>query len=85
MDDLISRQEALKAVGVNSWAGFRINALPSAQRTGRWMFTDAAPHRVYCSECYKTFIPNKEWYAWAEHIVPRKYCPNCGAQMEVEE
>lgn len=31
MANLISRQEALKAVGVNSWAGFRINALPSAQ------------------------------------------------------
>lgn len=33
MSDLIDRQEALKAVGVNSWAGFRINALPSAQPT----------------------------------------------------
>ena len=33
MTDLISRQEAIKAVGVNTWAGSRLNALPSAEPT----------------------------------------------------
>ena len=31
MDDLISRQAALQAVGSESWAGARIENLPSAQ------------------------------------------------------
>ena len=31
MDDLISRQAAIDAVGVNTWAGARIMQLPPAQ------------------------------------------------------
>jgi hypothetical protein len=31
MNDLISRQAAIEAVGINTWAGFRIKNLPSAQ------------------------------------------------------
>ena len=31
MDDLISRQAAIDAVGVNTWAGARIMQLPSAR------------------------------------------------------
>lgn len=37
-------------------------AFPAADvqpvRRGRWLKTDAFPHRVYCSECYKTYVPN---------------------------
>ena len=34
MDDLISRQAAIDAVGVNTWAGARIMQLPPAQPDG---------------------------------------------------
>lgn len=51
---------------------------------GRWLRTDAYPHRVYCSECYVTFIRNDEFLKLND--IPRDYCPNCGAKMdEVKE
>lgn len=52
---------------------------------GRWMVTDAYPHHVYCSECFKTFIVNAEWSIWEDGDIPRNFCPNCGAKMEVSE
>lgn len=56
---------------------------------GRWMTTDAFPHRVYCSECNQTYIPNDRWQVWKDKYgeggLPRDYCPNCGARMEVQE
>ena len=48
---------------------------------GRWLTTDAFPHRVYCSICYKTYIPNDRWQIWVDGDLPRNYCPNCGADM----
>ena len=65
-----------------------ITQLPAAepeQKKGKWLETEAAPHRIYCSECFATYVRNKEWLAWKDHIVPRKYCPNCGAKMEEEK
>lgn len=51
---------------------------------GRWLRTDAYPHRIYCSECYATFIRNDEFLKLND--IPRNYCPACGAKMdEVEE
>ena len=50
---------------------------------GEWKKTDAFPHRVYCSNCFKTIVPNEENAFWCEGIMPRNYCPNCGAKMEV--
>lgn len=63
-----------------SWA---IQALNEQQRTGRWerhyyrpnVYADLYWH---CSECgYK----NDDQYANVYH----KFCPNCGARMEMEE
>lgn len=50
---------------------------------GRWLRTDAYPHRIYCSECYATFIRNDEF----PHLedIPHNYCPNCGAKMDDPE
>lgn len=53
------------------------------QKKGRWLRTDAYPHRRYCSECYATFIRNDEFLRLED--MPHNYCPNCGAKMnEVE-
>lgn len=52
-------------------------------RHGRWMTTDAYPHHLYCSVCYKTYAKNAKWVN--ELDLPTNYCPNCGALMrEVE-
>ena len=55
------------------------------RKTGKWMTTEAFPHHVYCSVCYKTYIPNDSWQIWQDHYndggLPRNYCPNCGAKM----
>ena len=47
---------------------------------GEWVVTDAYPHRVYCSLCYKTNVPNEEWL-YEKNDYP-KYCMWCGAKME---
>ena len=51
-------------------------------RHGKLKTTDAYPHRVYCSECYKTLIPNVEW-CYEKNEFPQ-YCMWCGAKMEDE-
>ena len=55
-----------------------ISAVPVVR--GVWLVTDAYPHRVYCSLCYKTNVPNKEWL-YEKNDYP-KYCMWCGAKME---
>ena len=55
-------------------------------KEGEWLRTDAFPHRVYCSCCYKTYVPNENWQIWQDDAdnfgLPRNYCPNCGAKMD---
>lgn len=91
--DLISRQAA-KSKAVYSTERHEkvvpvaeLDWLPSVEperKTGKWIRGEAYPHRIYCSECYKTFIPNDEMRAWVDGDLPRKYCPECGARMEVD-
>ena len=52
-------------------------------RHGRWMTTDAYPHHLYCSVCYKTYAKNAKWVN--ELDLPTNYCPNCGALMKEDE
>lgn len=58
-------------------------------KEGEWLRTDAFPHRVYCSCCYKTYVPNENWQIWQDDAdnfgLPRNYCPNCGARMKGEK
>ena len=49
---------------------------------GRWNRTDAYPHRLYCSACYKTYLKNDELLERWEF--PLNFCPNCGADMREE-
>ncbi len=49
---------------------------------GKWNRTDAYPHRLYCSVCYKTYLKNDELLERWEF--PLNFCPNCGAKMDGE-
>lgn len=64
-----------------------IDNIPAADvaevRHGRWMTTDAYPHHLYCSVCYKTYAKNAKWVN--ELDLPTNYCPNCGALMQEED
>ena len=64
-----------------------ITSMPAADvvevRRGRWLTTDAYPHRLYCSVCYKTYAKNAKWVN--ELDLPTNYCPNCGARMGKED
>lgn len=51
-----------------------------AVKTGRWLLTDAYPHRMYCSECFCTAVPNVEFLKqWGMEY---EFCPHCGAPMK---
>lgn len=54
-------------------------------KEGKWLRTDAFPHRIYCSVCYKTYVPNDRWQIWVDGDIPKKFCPNCGAKMKGEQ
>lgn len=49
---------------------------------GHLCSTDAYPHHLYCSECYKTLIPNED-ICFEKNEFP-KYCMWCGAKMDKE-
>ena len=87
MDDLIKRQDAQMAVQdhYNKDHGFRsyedgqrmlnkINALPSAQKTGKWKkYEGRFDYDWECSECECSSYEKTD------------YCAHCGARMECEE
>ena len=66
---------------------YGVEDIPAADvvevRHGRWLTTDAYPHHLYCSVCYKTYAKNAKWVN--ELDFPTNYCPNCGARMEKED
>ena len=86
MDDLISREAALDCF--NDWVDRhgdvhaadedtvyqKIEALPSAVRTGKWTTEDchATTYKYCCSNCK------------AHHRARYDFCPSCGADMREE-
>lgn len=66
---------------------YNLQNLPAADiseaRHGRWLTTDAYPHHLYCSVCYKTYAKNAKWVN--ELDLPTNYRPNCGARMDKED
>ena len=94
----LNKQERSRLVNIWTTAEVRftiveliLKQLPTAEpKTGRWKKTGAYPHKVYCSVCYATYVPNSELESWSMKKdsfwkLPRNYCPNCGAIMEGEE
>ena len=69
---------------VTGWLGGAIDEAPTIEAVpvvrGEWIVTDAYPHRVYCSLCYKTNVPNEE--SLFERNEYPKFCMWCGAKME---
>ena len=60
-----------------------INKMPtiSDKPKAKWLITDAYPHKVYCSNCSKTYA-QENWDIWKDGSLPRTYCPSCGFEME---
>ena len=91
MDEYISKQIFKEKYLCCGWlpemSEEEFDAFPAANvvevRHGRWMTTDAYPHHLYCSVCYKTYAKNAKWVN--ELDLPTNYCPNCGARMDKED
>lgn len=87
MKEYIERAAAIEAIRKYQYpygVEFLLSNIPAADvvevRHGRWLTTDAYPHHLYCSVCYKTYAKNAKWVN--ELDLPTNYCPNCGAKME---
>jgi len=65
---------------VNYYLGL-IDAAPTIDsvKRGEWHETDASPHWLCCSLCFKKYVPDKGWID--KYDMPRNFCPNCGADM----
>ena len=88
IQDGLNNPDKSKAFGHNAieiLAGihFMLAADVAEVRHGRWMTTDAYPHHLYCSVCYKTYAKNAKWVN--ELDLPTNYCPSCGARMDKED
>lgn len=88
MDDLISRQAAIDELmclikqhecdlmpDLLHWTGVKamLESLPSAQRTGRWIYVEEE-YCWCCSSCKTMMAEFEAKPVW-------NYCPNCGARM----
>lgn len=56
---------------------------------GKWLKTEAYPHRVYCSICYKSYVTNEEVIEGRGNVqhfaycTEAEYCPHCGSKMDL--
>lgn len=92
MDGIISKQAAIDALTemycktdeegyvwiIRGDACLRIDALPSAERVGKWIEVKDkwGGLEIRCSEC-GAHVPRDEW----GNAMQSAYCPNCGATM----
>ena len=96
MDDLIKRQAAIDALNCNvqirgeenaeavkkmlSMFFENIMAIPSAQRTGKWIPTEIMVHNYYAITGFKCSVCGED--ALDDDAEPMTdYCPHCGARM----
>ena len=92
MDDLISRQDAIKIldsawVDGTEYEGYlheEFEKLPSAQpqRTGKWIAQKGGGY--CCSECGSYSLDEVDG-AFIHVSARTRYCHNCGTRMEKEE
>lgn len=63
--------------------------VPIEEKVGKWLKTDAYPHHVYCSECYKSYVTNEEVIEGrggnSIFCTEAEFCPHCGVRMETEQ
>lgn len=58
-----------------------VDAVPLVH--GHWRRGKSYPHNIYCSNCFRTYVPNEEIEIWKDRTrLPRNYCPECGALMD---
>ena len=82
MKDLIDRHEAIIAVGDaitdgRSWY-MALKEVPSAEKKGKWILNPR--YGTECSECGTAAF---EIMGTPYSVQRFKYCPNCGARMEM--
>lgn len=86
--------EAMCGTGYQQWAIDVIKRQPAADvaevKHGEWLKTDAFPHKVFCSLCYRTYVTNEEVIQERNSQHPcycteAEYCPHCGAKMDGKE
>lgn len=69
-------RDAMKDIGKQP----TVDAAPVVH--GHWRRGKSYPHNIYCSNCFRTYVPNEEIELWTDQTLPRKYCPECGALMD---
>ena len=75
------RNIAIKECRKMLWEEPTVDAVPVVH--GHWRRGKSYPHNIYCSNCYRTYVPNEEIEMWKDDTrLPRKYCPECGAKMD---
>lgn len=98
-DDCVSREAVMDAITAEynrkstgdglrlAWIEKAVNSVPSVspqQKVGRWEWVryDGLIGNWHCSEC-RTIIPHMP--EETDNTPIYKWCPNCGAKMEVQE
>lgn len=95
MTDLISRQAAIDAMadlpyGLRGMVKGILSAVPSAQKTGKWIFLECR-EPMYDIEGVKTWGTRYRCprcgtiYSFVEDHMTFAFCPNCGAKLEGED
>lgn len=61
----------------------------TTEKKGKWLKTDAYPHNVYCSECYRVYVTNEKIIEGRggdyTYCTEAEFCPHCGVKMETEQ
>jgi hypothetical protein len=81
-DKAIHMQKYVFASALNTIRG-NLRTFPAIEperEKGHWQIEDAYPHNVFCSECHARFAQT-HWAVWKDGSLPRRFCPNCGADM----
>ena len=94
MDDLISRQAAIKKIlgqppepHYPSWYAEQIKELPHAKpKRGKWIYCEDS--MADCVDGYRCdqcgfFVPWDYTHKGIDFIQDYNFCPSCGARMEV--